>query len=70
MNTEQINESLEKYKRDLIAKAKKELSDYGLGFAHGLEYALALHNKRPCLYVDKNGQYSKHDMDKFPEYFL
>jgi hypothetical protein len=70
MDTKEINNKLEEQKKDLIASGSKDLSDYALGFIHGLEYALAMHAKRPVLYVNKDRTYNMHDKHKFPEYFL
>lgn len=70
MDTKQINDILDRHKEDLICTGSNDLSEYELGFIHGLEYSLALHEKRPVMYVGKDREYTKHDKNRFPEYFL
>ena len=70
MDTKQINEILEQYKKDLICSGSKDLTEQELGFVHGLEYALAMHDRRPTMYVGKDRTYTEWDKVKFPEYFL
>ena len=70
MDTVSINKLLDEYKESLTCSGHKDLTEYELGFIHGLEYALAMHGKRPVMYVDKNRTYTKYDTTRFPEYFL
>ena len=70
MDTKQINDILEQYKKDLIRSGSKELTEQELGFVHGLEYALAMHDRRPTMYVNKDRSYNERDKLRFPEYFL
>lgn len=70
MNTEDINKILKDYKDSFIESGTNELGDYELGFISGLEYALAMHERRPVMYVHKDRTYSEHDKEKFPERFL
>ena len=50
--------------------SKTEIGEYGLGFVNGLEYVLAMHQRRPAMYLDKDKKHSKRDMERFPEHFL
>jgi hypothetical protein len=70
MDSVQINNLLDRHKEYLILSGTEELGDYSLGFIHGLEYALAMHERRPVMYVNKDRTYSRYDKEKFPEYFL
>lgn len=65
-----INKILKDYKDSLIGSDTRDLGEYDLGFIHGLEYALAMHERRPVMYVGKDRMYTDHDKEKFPEYFL
>lgn len=70
MDVEKVHATLNSYK-DLIMVDKNEvLDDYGLGFLHGLEFALSLLEERPAMYPDNSKEYSKTDMERHPEYFL
>lgn len=70
MDSNKVNSILKRYKEDLIYSGTNELGDYELGFIHGLEYALAVHEHRPVIYVNADRSFSVHDLLKFPEYFI
>ena len=70
MNAEDINRILTEYKDNLINKGDHDLTEQELGFIHGLEYALSMHEKRPALYVRKDRKYTDYDKKRFPEHFL
>ena len=70
MNTEDINKILKDYKDSFMGTSTNELDEYELGFVSGIEYALAMHERRPVMYVRKDRSYSEHDKVKFPERFL
>lgn len=44
--------------------------EYEWGFYNGVEIALALMENRPAFYLDKEGKYNPHDIEKYPEHFL
>lgn len=66
-----LQHSLEAYKKRMTEDIHKEpLSEYDLGFIHGIELALSFIEQRPTFYIRKDGSYDPYDMSRFPEYFL
>lgn len=69
-SAEDIQKAITAYKNHMMKVETLPVSDFHLGFIHGLETALSFVEDRPVLHVDENLEHSEYDLKAYPEYFL